>query len=608
MSRRASHNPEPNADLPRSGKSFLRARSGAVTLMFALAAIPLMLILGVAVDYGRAVSMRTRLQSAVDAAVLQVGAQPGLSASQHQLLASNIVKADLGTASGLSVQVTETDLGSGVWKVSATGTLQTAIMNLANISGVTLGASAQATSQLTTPGGNPITNINMHFLVDTSQSMGVGADPADRTKMSSSSLQCSFACHSGVAAYTTSTDACRGPSSSVSIVDGVTYAHQQNINLRIDAVKTALTNAITQAKQISTANGITLQAAVYSFDNSFRTVQSLTSNWSSLTTAVGKLDIAGANSAGGGGTNLQSALSQVQSLVGTNGDGSSSGKPLNYVVVISDGLYDNANPLATTYTAPPAPVCKNSYTCQDRWGNQCGTPYQSRNGNYQCYNQDWNYCNLVTQTTCTSTYTGTSLAGNSSPGYSNSLYNGNVGNASNAKNAYNYSLDANYNVMTGDQKNADHWAVGAAQTGTLCYPNASKSNPLGASPYITPTGTPNAPPCIPDPVNGGNFELAPVSPSWCQPLSNAGAKVVTLYTTFVLDNPSPTNPTDSQYFDWRVYYMQNYPGFMTSLKTNMAACATSSNLAYQATTSSDINAAVASIMGSLTTSPLHLIK
>ena len=89
-----------------------------------------------------------------------------------------------------------------------------------------------------------------------------------------------------------------------------------------------------------------------------------------------------------------------------------------------------------------------------------------------------------------------------------------------------------------------------------------RSNPIGIAPYVLPnTTTVNAPPCIPDPVNGGNFELAPITPSWCTPLTTAGAKVVTLYTTYMLPTPSSTitanlkstDPSIEQYYDWRMF-------------------------------------------------------
>jgi Flp pilus assembly protein TadG len=587
-------------------------RSGAVAVIFALAAIPIFLMLGVAVDYGRATLAKSHLQGAVDSAAIQVGAQalaqPNLTQAQLQQLAANMVAVNLGaSAASLNLSVTETTAPGGAgWNVTATGSFQTSILQLAGVSSVPFSATAQSASQLTTPGGTPITNINVHLLVDTSQSMGVGADASDQAGMSSSDLQCSYACHSSVAAYTTTTDACRGPSNAVTVTDGVAYAHQQGYTLRIDAIKTALTNLINKASANAAANGATINLALYTFANNFQTVQALTNNYTALRAAVAGLDIAGASASGGGGTSLQAALQQVQAQIGTSGDGTSASSPLNYVVLISDGLYDDANPLASTYAPAPASTCTTNWTCVDYFGNNCGA---YNNGQCNNYDHDHNNNNCQPQSTQTCTTSGPGVVGNPASGSSDSLYNGNIGNASNVNNVFNYAIDANANLLTGAQTNADHWSVGAAISGTLCYPNAATpSNPIGVSPYVTPAGTVNAPPCIPDPVNGGNFELAPINPSWCAPLTSAGATVVTLYTTYMLDNPTPTAPTDSQYYDWRVYYMQNYPGFLTSLQTNMAACASSSKYAYQATTSTDITTTVASIFNSVTTAPLHLVK
>lgn len=617
--------------LRRGRKDFARARSGVVAVIFALALLPVLFLLGVVVDYSRATTMKSRLQGAVDLAVLRVGSQPSLTAAEHLQIAQQMVAADLGSdATALGVKVTENDLPGGAgWKVSVTGTMQNSILPVVGVSSETIGASAQAAAQLTTLAGTAVTNINIHLLIDTSQSMGVGADSTDQTNMTKSSLQCAYACHSSVAAATTLTDACKGPEKTATISDGVTYAHEQGYSLRIDAVKTALTNFINQAKTNAAATGATINIALYTFASGFTTVQALTDNYTTLTTAVSGLDIASESS----GTSLELALTSVQAKVGTTvGDGSSSSKPLTYVVIVSDGLYDDANPLQTSYVAAPTPTCTTTCTCQDDNGNTCSNQCTQDN---QCSNDNGhgnnghgnnghnNNCHAVTSQTCdTNTYAGSTIEGSATAGSSNSLYSGNVGNTANAGNLYNYALDDNLNLLTGSQTNTDHWSVGAAQTGTLCYPNAGTLNPIGIAPYVLPnTTTVNAPPCIPDPVNGGNFELAPITPSWCTPLTTAGAKVVTLYTTYMLPTPSSTitanlkstDPSIEQYYDWRVYYMQNYTNssgqtFLQSLQANMASCASSTADAYTATTSTEINTAMQSIIGAATTTPLHLVK
>ena len=47
--------------------------SGAVAMIFGLAIVPLLLVMGVAVDFSRATSAKSRLQEASDAAVLGCG-------------------------------------------------------------------------------------------------------------------------------------------------------------------------------------------------------------------------------------------------------------------------------------------------------------------------------------------------------------------------------------------------------------------------------------------------------------------------------------------------------------------------------------------------------
>ncbi len=59
-------------------KDFLRDRRGNVAMLFAIAIIPLMGSVGMAIDYSRFAQERTRLGDALDAAVLSVGSQPAM--------------------------------------------------------------------------------------------------------------------------------------------------------------------------------------------------------------------------------------------------------------------------------------------------------------------------------------------------------------------------------------------------------------------------------------------------------------------------------------------------------------------------------------------------
>src|ERR1700730_5649915 len=56
--------------LGRSVRSFGRSRSGNVAMMFGISIIPLLVAIGVGVDYGRVIDVRTKLNAAADAATL----------------------------------------------------------------------------------------------------------------------------------------------------------------------------------------------------------------------------------------------------------------------------------------------------------------------------------------------------------------------------------------------------------------------------------------------------------------------------------------------------------------------------------------------------------
>jgi Flp pilus assembly protein TadG len=121
--------------------SFARDARGNVALLFALTLIPLLIGVGVAVDYGRALIVRERMQDAADAAGLAVGSWVGLSQDEMKVKAqqyfdANYPAATLGTVGALNV----TPVGNDI-QVSVSGKVPTTFMQLANIKTVDVGAS-----------------------------------------------------------------------------------------------------------------------------------------------------------------------------------------------------------------------------------------------------------------------------------------------------------------------------------------------------------------------------------------------------------------------------------------------------------------------------------
>lgn len=129
--------------------SFPRREGGGVAIMFALFLIPLLLAVGVAVDYLRAYQARTILQEVVDAAGLAAGADPAATdavviATAHKYVDANIAPhiQQLGMKPPVTTVTPQVDpvTNKRTIVITATSRLDTTFMRLANIIDLPLSA------------------------------------------------------------------------------------------------------------------------------------------------------------------------------------------------------------------------------------------------------------------------------------------------------------------------------------------------------------------------------------------------------------------------------------------------------------------------------------
>src|SRR5579871_746214 len=134
----------------RKARGFGKAKDGNVAMILALAAIPTVSVMGMAIDYTRGVSARTAMQEAADATALMLAQDaPTLTPAQLATKAQNYFNA-LYTGrgvNGVSVSATYTaNTGSGsTVLVTTTGNLPTDFMMMAGVSQMTLNTSSTAT-------------------------------------------------------------------------------------------------------------------------------------------------------------------------------------------------------------------------------------------------------------------------------------------------------------------------------------------------------------------------------------------------------------------------------------------------------------------------------
>ena len=166
--------------------------------------------------------------------------------------------------------------------------------------------------------------------------MGVGATPADVAKMVNNTPdKCAFACH----------DLSTHPN------DYYSKAKQLGVQMRIDVVRLATQQLMDTATTTETFSG-QFRAAIYTFGSSctdpgLSTIKALNSNLSSAKAAAAKIDlmtIPYQDYANHQCTNLDGALTDVNSKMTTPGNGTSAAAPQKFLFFVSDGVNDANNP------------------------------------------------------------------------------------------------------------------------------------------------------------------------------------------------------------------------------------------------------------------------
>ncbi|MDE2361212.1 MAG: VWA domain-containing protein [Hyphomicrobiales bacterium] len=296
--------------------------SGAVAVIFALALVPLLIVAGGAIDYTAAMYEKSVLQNAADAGVLAgattarnaVGASDASwkqasassSASVFQTNLSSRIRSDVvSQATSFSLGATTID---GALTISAQ--VPTSFLKLIGIKQINIAATSSASVST-----KKFTDI--HLVVDTSNSMGIGATVADQTALYNQT-GCQVACHyNGGASHP----------------DDLAVARSIGVTLRLDVVKQALTKALA-----SLPTDGTTRVAVYSLGNTLTTTFPLSADIPGAINAVNALDLAQANAQGG--TNIGYSLQQLASQLQTAGSGVAATSPSGVLILATDAIED----------------------------------------------------------------------------------------------------------------------------------------------------------------------------------------------------------------------------------------------------------------------------
>ena len=354
----------------RLAARLFRDHAGATALTFALLTPLLVLLGGGTVDVVNASMRQSNLQQAADAAAVGAVARysPGYQAALTMTLSGPVsdsitvvndqaiftanrtastdttVTAIAGSACGGSTLVCKN--GTAVQsKVSVTGTFTTSFLGLIGQPSIKLAATSQATANIPT-------YINYYIIVDTSQSMGIAATPADMQTLynrvatygegTGGETGCVFGCH--VPAYRQCCSGAIQPISNEDLAHNTLYGPR--ITLRIDAAVTAIQNIITQAQNTAGSTG-NIQFALYTMSgyqkngSEMTAVSPLSADYTTLSAdAYSNIDLGSNDPAGYGDSDFATQLTQFNAAIPASGTGLTSKSPLNYVFIITDGLKD----------------------------------------------------------------------------------------------------------------------------------------------------------------------------------------------------------------------------------------------------------------------------
>ncbi len=394
---------------------FSRDSNANIAVTFAVALLPILAAIGCATDYSMAMRIKTKLQSAADAAsiasiaVNSSGYNAAMSMTSDGSVAAGITEAnnifngDASTASGYTI-VSET---STVTKTGSTLTSQ--VQFTANVPVtflVVLGyqnltVSGKSSSSTTLP-----LYLDFYLTLDVSGSMGLPSTTAEAQRMQAVSPDnyrqyptgCTLACHfspqnsactdSGTQGYPTNNYCLGYAISRVSqsgyknllttnrnypkgvqlpswIVSGLPNSLYNNlptvancptdgtdacIQLRLDAVGYAVNQLFVTANNTKKVSN-QFRIGLYPFIRYLYSYFPLTSNINGSTTDSSTINYAAANLAtlldtntnsylGSGGTHIDTALSSVNNLIVSVGNGSASNNTLPYVFLVTDGAQD----------------------------------------------------------------------------------------------------------------------------------------------------------------------------------------------------------------------------------------------------------------------------
>jgi Flp pilus assembly protein TadG len=339
-------------------RSMLACCHGAVAIIFAFAAMILVVAIGMGVDLWQAYAVKARLQSAVDAASLAIASTDRTQFTQAQLdarvqayVTANYPTSALGTPGTATLSYGSTN---NIINVSGTASVPTALMRIIGVDTLSVSATGQAKAAWP--------NIDFYLLLDSSPSMAIAATQAGINTMVANTVPqggCAFGCHQ----TNPSADNLGNINQTTHLpdpnLDNYNLARQLNVTLRIDNLQTAAANLMTTASNTMLTNNAAYRMAIYTFDVAFNTIQALTTDLGAAQTAAGTIQLltmytnnhlTNGDNNQDADTNYDNAMTNINTIMPDPGHGTKSpgDTPKEILFFVTDGVEDEKVGSCTT--------------------------------------------------------------------------------------------------------------------------------------------------------------------------------------------------------------------------------------------------------------------
>jgi hypothetical protein len=311
---------------------------------------------GMGVDYTLATQRQVKLNALADAAAL-AAITPAMMAQSNaaaQAAAEAIFNAQASTMEGVNynpsnLSVTITDNGpQRIVTVSYQATSVNMFPGILNFQSMALSGASQSTTTLPP-------NIDFYLLLDNSPSMAIAATTDGiNTMVNNTQPQggCAFACHEQAPQLENGGKGLQNKNASGktdNTVDNYQLANNLGVVTRIANLRQATQNLMQTAQTTGQANNTTYRMAIYTFNNGFNTIETLTSNLSQAQTQAGSIDVlevytnnylTSTNNNNDTDTNYDSGMSNINAIMPTPGTGTMGDKPQEVLFFVTDGVED----------------------------------------------------------------------------------------------------------------------------------------------------------------------------------------------------------------------------------------------------------------------------